>query len=66
MVNWKFMLAWESGKLIYLLTSQRNNEDTRVQMGDNIKINLGELEFEGLDWSNLAQDNFIGGLLWTH
>jgi hypothetical protein len=35
----------------------------RYRWVDNIKIDLREIEWEGLDWIDLAQEGTSGGLL---
>jgi hypothetical protein len=35
----------------------------RLKWKDNIRIDLTETRYEGMDWFNLAQDRANGGLL---
>jgi hypothetical protein len=47
---------WESQK-------ERDRYKTKTQVANNIKMNLGEVEWSGMDWTNLAQDEDQGEAL---
>jgi hypothetical protein len=65
--TWYISCVGEKRNLYRVLMGMQERDHYRSSCrgGDNIKINLKEIGWEGMGWIDLAQEGAFGRLLWA-